>query len=135
MAELAGGDWPSKARAAAVALSSANNFDDSEDIEIKFLSDTRQVFQEQYLNTTDLIDKLCALEESPWSEYGRKRMRINPKQLASIAKGMDIFTKLKGSDRKASYEREDFILRWNQYLPPDSDPLMLSFNGGHGTEG
>jgi Protein of unknown function (DUF3631) len=75
----AGGDWPLRARAAAVELSgpeARQNEDDS--LSARLLADVHQIFEangtERY-RTADLIDELCNNEESPWGTGSGRRSR------------------------------------------------------------
>jgi hypothetical protein len=69
IADLAGGDWPARARDAAVALSSGEERDD-ESLTVRLLTDIREAFEgtDGRLRTADLLDRLYRLEESPWAD-------------------------------------------------------------------
>ena len=97
------------------------------DIGIKFLQDSRTIFEsERYLATSDLIAELRLLEESPWDKYNRGNP-ISPRQISKLASEYQIIPKLKGKLRKRSYVREDFVDAWSRYLP--DLPLTLSPRG------
>jgi DNA polymerase-1 len=68
VAEAAGREWPRRARAAAVALTPAD--DDSSEHAVLLLADIRRVFTEaespQAMKSGDLVTRLNALEEAPW---------------------------------------------------------------------
>ena len=69
IAQAAGGDWPSKARLAAVHLSGDR---DEPDFGTQLLSDIMMIFEEEGLTmipTTRLLPRLLALEDQPWAEY------------------------------------------------------------------
>jgi Protein of unknown function (DUF3631) len=70
IADLAGGEWPERARAAAIELcgpEARQHEDDS--LSARLLADIHRVFEangtDRY-RTIDLIEELCAIEESPW---------------------------------------------------------------------
>ena len=66
IADAAGGEWPKRARNAAVRLSAQRQPDEAT-LGIRLLSDIRDVFgDEGELTTTDLRRLLRELEESPW---------------------------------------------------------------------
>ena len=67
IADLAGGDWPARARAAAIALSSGEARED-DSLGARLLQDIYNVFHAngtQRYKTADLIAELATIEESP----------------------------------------------------------------------
>ncbi|HET9284669.1 MAG TPA: DUF3631 domain-containing protein, partial [Candidatus Angelobacter sp.] len=75
IADFAGGSWPQKARAAAVAV-----FDLADaSPHLQMLWDVRSVFREknkpEYLPTSDLLSELRKMESRPWSAWGPKSGR------------------------------------------------------------
>lgn len=77
IADLAGEDWPARARAAAQRLSGSRaEAEDSEDLAVQLLSDVRLVFADgdgERLTSKALTAALAALEGRPWSEICRGR--------------------------------------------------------------
>jgi hypothetical protein len=77
IADLAGEDWPARARAAAKALSGARaEADDSEDLAVQLLADVRAVFADCFddrLTSRALTAALAELEGRPWAEICRGR--------------------------------------------------------------
>ena len=77
IADLAGEDWPARARAAALRLSgSRTEAEDSEDLAVQLLSDVRLVFADggtERLTSKALTAALAALEGRPWAEICRGR--------------------------------------------------------------
>ena len=68
IADAAGGEWPSRARVAAVVLV-ADAKQSTPSLGIRLLSDLKQVFEGRDLMPTDAIIKaLCALDEAPWGD-------------------------------------------------------------------
>ena len=71
--------------------------------------------------TTVLLERLCRLEEAPWSDwYGRP---INPRDLAKWLKPYGISSRdvrygPDPSEKAKGYRREDFEDAWTRYLPP-----------------
>jgi|TARA_B100000315_G_C14532655_1_gene566989 putative DNA primase/helicase len=75
IADAAGGDWPARARRAAVALS-ARVGDDVNSLGELLITDIRTAFNSSAVNqisTANLIDELVKLDERPWSEYRHGR--------------------------------------------------------------
>jgi hypothetical protein len=77
IADVAGGDWPDRSRAAARALCGGRGeHDDGEDLAVQLLGDVRLVFAatgEQRMTSKALTMNLAALEARPWAEIARGR--------------------------------------------------------------
>jgi hypothetical protein len=76
IAELAGADWPTRARAAAIALSGPEaRHEEDASVSARLLADVHRVFSAngtKRYRTADLISKLSEIEESPWGDwYGK----------------------------------------------------------------
>ena len=94
IADLAGGEWPEAARRAAVAMVPVDQ--DEENLSVALLRDVRRAFAEanrQRLFTADLIDRLTAMEESPW-RTARGSHRLDPHMLAMSLKPYEIMPTL-----------------------------------------
>jgi putative DNA primase/helicase len=119
IADAAGGEWPERARRAAVALTRVND----EEIEapgIVLLDDLRALFQpHNVLFTHEILMALHAHEDRPWSEYQRGRP-ITPPQLAALLKPYGIprnKTVRRGGATGKGYRAVDFADAWARYLP------------------
>jgi hypothetical protein len=76
IADLAGGGWPARARAAAVAISTGEERED-DSLGVLLLSDIRDVFESNGTTrypTADLIAELAKIEESPWGDWFGKQV-------------------------------------------------------------
>jgi hypothetical protein len=118
IAELAGGDWPARARVAAVTLVTLSK-ESTPSLGVKLLQDVRTIMGDaEQLPTREVLDKLHSLEESPWGDLRGKPLddrglarRLSPygikpttiRVLASTSKG---------------YRRTDFHDAWSRYLSP-----------------
>jgi hypothetical protein len=90
VADLAGGEWPSRAREAAVALVTVAR-ETPVSLNLRLLEDLRTVFlnrlvaieqtQPHGLGTKTILDDLCAVEDSPWQTIN-KGERLSPDQLS-----------------------------------------------------
>jgi hypothetical protein len=73
VADLAGGDWPQRARAACKALvDRAADADEDGSLSTRLLADIRTIFAERavpFIASADLLSSLSRLDESPWSEF------------------------------------------------------------------
>jgi Protein of unknown function (DUF3631) len=120
IADLAGGDWPGRARRAAVELSSGEGRED-DSMSMRLLADLREVFTAtgaERFRTSDLIDRLAEVEESPWGDWFGKP--ISAQALSKLLRPYRIKTLPVWVDGKTvrGYKREQFVEAWNRYLSP-----------------
>jgi hypothetical protein len=121
IADLAGGDWPERARSAAVELSSGTERED-DSLSLRLLTDLRTVFSENAVGrfkTSELIDRLGEIEESPWGDwYGKP---ISPQALSKLLRPYRIKTRSvyihEDGKTARGYQREQFVEAWERYLP------------------
>jgi len=126
IADAAGGDWPQRARVAAVALV-ADSKRETPSLGVKLLADIKEVFGAgEHIGTEVLLSKLHRLEESPWGDLKGKPLdarglarRLSPydikpaniRHLAEVVKG---------------YRRADLHDAWERYLGPPADESATS---------
>jgi hypothetical protein len=119
VADAAGGEWPQRARAAAVALV-AQSKESTPSLGIRLLADLRTVFGDRDALTTDAaLTALQELPEAPWAELvGGKP--LNARGLAKRLAGYDVKSKSVRIGEKVvrGYAREDLADAWDRYLPP-----------------
>jgi Protein of unknown function (DUF3631) len=139
IADLAGGVWPARARAAAAALSGGESTEDDW-VGGKLLRDIRDLFDRRReeaearglrrknvdrLSSIQLAGELGGLAERPWSEY-RRGKPITQAQLARLLKPYGIASKTirvatgDGEWVGRGYDREQFEEAFARYLaePP-----------------
>lgn len=119
IADLAGGDWPRRARDAALGLSAID--EDAETIGVQLLADIKTVFTgAASIWTEDLLKQLHAMQERPWCEYGRQRKPISPRQLSGLLKPFGIAAhqiwKPEARANKNGYDTQQFAGAWDRYL-------------------
>ena len=118
VADSLAGEWPARARAAAVSLVSlAKEAEPS--LGIKLLADCRTVFgAAEVLFTSTLLRGLHDLPEAPWNDLSGKP--INDRGLALRLRQYRIHSKQvrSGAVSLKGYERADFLDAWGRYLPP-----------------
>ena len=74
VADLAGGDWPERARVAAVSLVTASA-DRGGSLGVMLLRDLRAVFGEPNgLPTESILERLHEIDESPWADLRGKAL-------------------------------------------------------------
>lgn len=132
VADSAGGDWPCRARVAAVALV-ADSKRGTPSLGVTLLADLRAVFgNDEQLPTEDILRKLHVLEESPWGDLRGKP--LDPRGLAQRLRPYGIkptTIRVLGSTPKG-YRREDLHDAWLRYLGPP--PLVSATSATCGTQ-
>jgi len=100
----AGGDWPARARAAALALSTTR--DDADDsLSIKLLTDIKSIFESEPAHerwgSSELCEKLNARELSSWASIAHGK----PLALAGLARKLRPFDIFPAQDARGSFYR------------------------------
>ena len=127
IADLAGGDWPARARRAAVTLVAAAAADSGQSLGIQLLADLRTVFGDaEVMATEEILEKLHKLEESPWADIRGKA--LDNRGLASRLRKYEVHSKsVRIGDKTAKgYRREWLHDLWVRYLPPSPDSADTS---------
>jgi len=127
VADIAGGSWPGRARAAAVALVAvAREVEPS--LNIRLLADVRTVFgDEEQLTTKKILAELCLIEDAPWNDLKGKPITNN--QLARRLRQYGVKPKtlrLDDSHFAKGYARADLHDVWRRYLPPLPDKAVTA---------
>ena len=124
IADLAGGEWPARARGAALALSGAR---DDESIGPLLLVDIRSTFAERRtdrLGSKVLAEALGELADRPWSDWKAGRP-LSASALARLLRPFGVRSKqmrlADGSSLKG-YAAVDFTDAWERYIPTPSTP-------------
>ena len=131
VADLAEGDWPERARAAAVALVAASK-SKPPSLGLRLLSDMRTAFNDaDQMATVTLLDALNAMEDAPWGDLRGKA--LDSRGLARTLSRYDVKScKLRfGATTANGYRRTDLHDAWQRYLPVPPD--MSGTSGTSGT--
>jgi putative DNA primase/helicase len=123
IADQVGGEWPAKARAAALAIEGAASECENtgQTSAIRLLADCRTVFEDEgatELSAKEIIVRLCALEETPWADY-RLGKKISEPAFAALFEPYGIKSKREtsGKDKGCKkWRRTDFEDAWRRYL-------------------
>jgi Protein of unknown function (DUF3631) len=121
IADEAGGDWPNRARAAAVALNAARAERDPS-LGIRLLADCRQILNgHDRIRSEEIIARLVELDESPWGD-----LRGKPLDARGLARRLRKYDVRPGDVRFddgvfKGYTREVFHDAWQRYLPAVAD--------------
>ena len=139
IADLAGGEWPERARNASLTLS-AGSVKEDDSLGVMLLKDVRGVFQERKIDrmaSADLVQALLKIEESPWGDLSGKPLDAG--RLAKLLKPFGIGPKQLrlGPDNKKGYEPKFFEDSWDRYIPvlgetPETPKQMASNEPGEG---
>jgi uncharacterized protein DUF3631 len=117
IADLAGGDWPTRARKAAVKLNKERGEADPS-LGVALLRDVRAVWDgREGMPTEELLRRLAALEESPWGDLRGKP--LDARGLARRLRPFDVRpTNVRvGEEVRKGYLRADLHDAWTRYLP------------------
>lgn len=118
VADLAGGQWPSRGRAAAVALVAAAA-DQRQSLGVQLLADLRRIFAgDDVLATETILERLNRLEDAPWGDLRGKP--LDPRGLARRLHKYEVASRKVKIDGKAlqGYRREHLWDAWTRYLAP-----------------
>jgi hypothetical protein len=120
IAEAVGGEWPERARRAAVALLTGEHRDDAESLGVRLLQDIREVFDEEgkdRLSTSTILEKLHEADEAPWGLL--RGEPLDARGLARLLKPYGIAPKKlrEGDQTFKGYQRAFFEDTWSRYLP------------------
>ncbi|MEU4230058.1 DUF3631 domain-containing protein [Nonomuraea sp. NPDC026600] len=123
IADHAGGTWPDRARAAAIALTAEADDNGRPSAGLRLLSDCRTAFgADTALPTAVLLERLKADPEGGWAEHGATG--LTPRKLGVMLSEYDIRSaniRFPAGQAKG-YQRADFADAWARYCPA-LDPL------------
>jgi hypothetical protein len=134
VADTAGGEWPEKARVAAVTLVTLARTSPGT-LGLQLLADVRTVFDQlaaDIMLTSDLLEHLVRLDESPWADLRGKQ--LDPRGLGKRLRAYEVESRtVRLGERVAKgYRREDLHDAWLRYLP-NALPSISEGNEGHTT--
>jgi putative DNA primase/helicase len=122
IADLAGGEWPARARRAAEALSAADSERAAGEL---LLEDIRAIFRGRgvdRLPSTELVQALGEMEHRPWPEWSKGKP-ITSRQVAKMLGSFGVPTnrtiRLTSGKTAKGYELHWFREAFARYLPED----------------
>jgi hypothetical protein len=126
VADLAGGDWPERARNAAKAMTGEAAEDEATaSLARRLLSDLRTVFGEaDKMHGQDILTALHAIEDAPWGDFFGRPFTAN--DLSKLLRPYNVKprdVKIKDVNKKGYY-RADLWETWTCYLPSVPDPCQ-----------
>ena len=119
IADAIGGDWPERARRAALALSGGRR---EESAGIELLADLKAIFDARQVDSAhtskEIVEALVAMEERPWPEWSHGKP-LTTRQLATL---LDPFKVKPRTIRTATgtpkgYHLVDFADAFARYVP------------------
>ena len=121
IADRAGGEWPERARRAAVALLTGEEREDGESLGVRLLRDVQTVFDERRadrLSTGELLDSLTGMAEAPWGSL--RGEALDARGLARLLRpyGVKPEQLRVGETKVRGYRRAAFEDAWERYLAP-----------------
>ncbi|MEU6130677.1 DUF3631 domain-containing protein [Saccharopolyspora sp. NPDC047091] len=120
VADHAGGDWPDRARQAALTLIAESQGDNEGTLRTRLLVDCRTAFGDQYeIASGELIRQLNNDPEAPWRDYGSQG--LTQAKLARLLGEFDIRSgnvRFPDGSQSKGYRRADFLDAWTRYCPP-----------------
>ncbi|XXZ53009.1 DUF3631 domain-containing protein [Streptomyces cavourensis] len=127
VADLAGGHWPARARAACNAMTRNEVVQDEQTtLKTRLLRDIRRVFDQEAgkeaMRSQDLLAVLIQDAEAPWAEYGTKG--LNAYHLANLLRDFGISPanyRFENGRQAKAYARNQFVDAWARYCP---DPAL-----------
>jgi putative DNA primase/helicase len=129
IADMVGGEWPERARKAALAGREVGE-DEGSRLEL-LLGDIRGIFGDRLdkIASDTLVEKLIAIDGHPWAEYGRSAKPITQNRLARLLKPLGIAPeqiRFATNDSRKGYGLHHFKEAFERYLPPErgSEPKL-----------
>jgi len=121
IAQTAGGEWPNRVEKAVNALTDKS--DESESAGVLLLADIRSVLvkrKERYIASRELVERLIALEDRPWCEFGRTGKPLTQRTLANLLRpfGISSGSHRIGNTTFKGYPVDKFHDAFKRYLPP-----------------
>ncbi|MGH8867920.1 MAG: DUF3631 domain-containing protein [Actinomycetes bacterium] len=116
VADCAGGEWPARARQAAMRLVGDEAEADAEASRgARLLADIRDLFEQMtvdFLPSQELANRLCKLDDAPWRDF-----ELTTSGLASRLRPYGIRPRHNSAGSARGYRREDFADAFARYAP------------------
>ncbi len=134
IADKAGGEWPDRARTAAVTLSAARS---EQTAGVLLLEDLRRLFSERgdRLSTSEILEALNGMDDRPWPEWSRGK-ELTSRGLGKLLYpfGVTSRTVRLGTGTAKGFQLEQLEDAFRRYLPPSvtvtpSHPADRAENG------
>jgi len=129
IANYASEHWLTIAKKAAINISESTDEDDSESILL--LHDIKKTFNQagkSQISTSELIEALCEIQDSPWATYNNPRDPITSRQLSQQLKAYEINARQLRIDGRQcrGYKQSNFEDAFQRYLPPFNTQITVT---------
>jgi hypothetical protein len=130
IADAAGGEWPTAARASLVELC-AEARATAKSTGVQLLTDIREIFTMRgadRISSADLASALLEIETSPWSEWGKSQKPISAPRLARLLGrfGITPGSVRIGEKTPKGYRLDDFSDAFTRYLRAGDTPSPVA---------
>lgn len=131
VADLAGGTWPERARAALVELRRGDESSVESSLGVELLADIRAAFDldgVDRLSTAQLIERLADDEEGPWLDW-RGAGHVKPRTIGRLLGAFGVSSRtirLDDGNTAKGFLREQLTDVWTRYLSSPSQEGVLS---------
>ena len=130
IADTVGGDWPERARRAALELCARQ--DDEDDLSVRLLADLQTIMNElpeRKWPSQALVDALNALDEAPWADLNHGKGLTTNRLARMLARFQISAKKLRtGTHTANGYLTADFMDAFQRYLPQKRNTGTLCDN-------
>ena len=128
IADAARGEWPKRARQAAIVLMTGEERSD-ESSGVLLLAGIRGIFDAEgvaQLASVDLVRFLVIIQEAPWGDLNGRPLDV--RRLADLLKPYGIRPRSirEGDKTPKGYRLEDFHDAWDRYLPRRTAPISAT---------
>ena len=127
VADLAGGEWPTRARKAALTLAAAAEQAAAEDLGQRLLADIRDLFADftiGFMASRELTNRLTRLDDAPWHD-----LELTTRALSDRLRPYGIRPRRNETGTTRGYRLQDFADAFGRYLPhPPSETVNTSEN-------
>ncbi|WP_406708162.1 DUF3631 domain-containing protein [Streptomyces halobius] len=135
-ADLAGGHWPARARAACVAMTRFEAVQDEQtNVKVRLLRDIHRIFERAHnpeaLSSQDLVAALIQDADAPWAEHGNKG--LNAHHLGFLLRDFGIGPanyRFAGGRQAKAYMRNRFLDAWARHCPDLTEATPEPTHGG-----
>jgi hypothetical protein len=130
IADVAGGEWPKRARKAASYLESRKILSESVPIGIQLLTDMRELFtisHAPFISSMDMTTKLVKMQDSPWAD-----LKLSPHKVSEYLKSYGLTPGRNSTGSLRGYRLDDALPVFTRYLAiPPSESVRERQTAGH----
>jgi hypothetical protein len=127
VADAAGGEWPERARKAAVALTTDSAEADSESsFALRLLADIREIFSGMtvgFLPSNELLTRLRRIDDAPWRDVD-----LTTRKLSDYLREFGVKPRRNAQGTTRGYRLEDFTDAFGRYLAGGTSGSVRTVN-------